>query len=167
MTTFTRGDRVAVDPNYPGVPRTVTGRVWIVDRVNPVNIVCRPEDGIGRGINYPKASLIALGAGDPPPAAPAVTTIARSLDTFVVGEIVTSTYGPVAGQPLVVLRDNGERLSAAPLGGDKDRYVRLSKTSVTRRDIAWLTQHLADQASTEVGAPCPTCGVEIDPDRSV
>ena len=141
MTTLTRGDRVAVDPNYPGVPRTVTGRVWIVDRVNPVNVVCRPEDGIGRGINYPKASLVPLGAGDPPPAAP-VTTTARVLDTFVLGDIVTSTYGPVAGKPLVVIRDNGERISAAPRGGDGDRYVRLSKASVTRRDLAWLTEHL-------------------------
>lgn len=140
--SLSRGDRVAVDPNYPGVPRTVVGRVWIVDRVNPVNIVCRPEDGIGRGINYPKASLLPLGADDAPPAAPTVATIGRVLDTFVLGEIVTSTYAPVAGQPLVVIRDSGNRISAAPLGGDRDRYVRLDKASVTRRDTAWLAEHL-------------------------
>ena len=142
MTTLTRGDRVAVDPNYPGVPRTVTGRVWIVDRVNPVNVVCRPEDGIGRGINYPKASLLPLGADEAPPAAQAVTTVERILTPFVLGDIVTSTYGPVAGKPLVVIRDNGNRISAAPLGGDGDRYVRLDKRSCTKRDLAWLTEHL-------------------------
>ena len=51
-------------------------------------------------------------------------------------------YGSQGHAHALNLRDSGARVSAAPLGGDADRYVRLDKRSCTKRDTAWLTEHL-------------------------
>lgn len=139
-TTLTRGTRVYVDPATPGAARNVLGKVWIVDRVNPVNVVCRPEDGSSRGINYPRTCLIPVPADGAIPAAAPVTEAPSAW--FVGGEIVTTTWAKGASKVWIVNRDNGDTVSCLPLGGDGGRYARLPKSGITRRDLAWLTEHL-------------------------
>jgi hypothetical protein len=143
IMSFSPGDRVYVDPATPGAARSVLGRVWIVSRVNRVNVVCRPEDGIGRGINYPASSLVALGADDIPADAsrPAPRPYVPT-EQFFGGEVVLTSWSGGKGKPYVISRDNGDTVSAVPLFGDHGRYIRVGKSTLTRLDAAALAETL-------------------------
>ncbi len=134
-----KGDRVYVDPATPGAARNVLGKVWIVDRVNPVNVVCKPEDGIGRGINYPRTSLRPI-EGDVP-----VPVRAETVDIpayFVGGEAVATDWPKGRDKVWIVNRDNGDTVSCLPLGGDGGRYARLPKSGITRLSLADVAERL-------------------------
>lgn len=138
------GDRVVVNPDYPGVRANVLGRVYVVDRVNPKNVVCRPEDGVGRGINYPKESL--LPATDENIAKAAAPRPYEPREFFTCGEIVTTKVpvkGREADEPFIVLKDDGNKVNIALLGGDNDRYWRMPASGLVKRDRTWLAGVIA------------------------
>lgn len=143
---FTKGQRVAVDPDFPGAARDVLGRTFVVQKVNPRNVQCTAEDG-GRGINYPKESLVALADGEQAPGLTPRPYVPREF--FTCGEIVTLNRPFkhwTTDQPMVVLADKGNRVNVTPLGGDADRYVRVPPAGLTKRSVEWLAERLVDMA---------------------
>jgi hypothetical protein len=140
--SFRTGDRVYVDPATPGAARNVLGRVWIVKRVNPVNVVCSPEDGVGRGINYPRTSLVALAPGESVPAGRPVIETVDIPAYFVGGEAVATDWPKGRDKVWIVNRDNGDTVSCLPLGGDGGRYARLPKSGITRLSLADVAERL-------------------------
>lgn len=136
------GDRVHVDPEGMGVPGGVVGRTFVVTKVNPTNVKCEATDG-GRGINFPAYLLV---QGDAPAASAAVGVPFVQREFFVIGEVVTlkrPMAGTPADLPYVVMKDDGRgKVNVAPLGGDRDRYVRVPHAGLVKRDLAWLAEHL-------------------------
>lgn len=139
------GDRVHVDPEGLGVPPGVVGRTFVVAKVNPKNVKCSATDG-GRGINFPAYLLV---PGDAP-AAPARAAVVGlpfvPREFFTLGEVVTlkrPMAGTPADLPYVVMKDDGRgKVNVAPLGGDRDRYVRVPTAGLVKRDLTWLAEHL-------------------------
>lgn len=142
-----RGDRVVTVAD-PSIPRSVAGRVFIVEKVNPKNVICRAEDG-GRGINYPKTLLTA--ATDDALAASSAPRPFVPVEHFEVGTIVTLTrpYRDWTTEtPLVVIGGRGDKVNVTLIGGDHDRYVRVpARSGLVRRDLAWLAERLLDEAT--------------------
>lgn len=134
--TFTVGDRVTISHEY--APTRLRGRVFIVERVNPKNVIARPEGG-GKGINYPKYTLEKV-VGE---AHGAVTvTEVPILTLHDPGSIVTlkqTPNGEKDNQPYIVIKDDGgERVNVTRLGGNEGRYWRVPRRGVEARDIEWL-----------------------------
>jgi hypothetical protein len=144
---FTIGDKVTPDPDAHGIPKATVGRIFIVRKVNPKNILCDAEDG-GRGISYPAEVLLPATDENLAKATTARPFVPREF--FVCGEVVTFARSAPKGfdldSPFVVLKDNGEKVNVAPLGGDEDRYWRVPHAGLTKRNIVWLTESLLDRA---------------------
>jgi len=145
MTTLKPGDHVYVDPNFPGAAADVLGREFIVQKINPKNVKCAAVDG-GRGINYPATSLVVYdGGGIPGPE----RVQQQPVEFFTAGEIVTLARpwkDWTTETPLVVLADKGRRVNVTPLGGAGDMYLRTPHVGLVKRDLAWLTERLVEQA---------------------
>lgn len=146
---FKPGDRVHVDPQYPGAPRSVLGRTFVVKKVNPKNVSCESTDG-GRGINYPKDSLVLGDAerGTGAPGSPVIGVPFVMPEFFGLGEIVTLKRpmpGTPADLPYVVIKDDGrDRVNVALVGNNDGRYVRAGRTGLVKRDREWLATRLLD-----------------------
>jgi hypothetical protein len=155
-----KGDRVTPDPDFPGLPAHTLGSIYIVEKVNPKNVIARPETGGGRGVNFPADAYLRVQPGQ------TVSDVARATATpvpfeettfFTAGEIVTikravgargETWG--TDDPMVVIRDGGQRtVNVTKLGGaDDDRYLRVPRAGLTKRDIGWLTERLMEEATS-------------------
>lgn len=150
--TFRRQQRVIVKPECAHqAPSGVMGRVFVVEKVNPKNLLCQAEDG-GRGINYPKDSLMpAPPPGEPLPEIPLGRPYEPAREEyFAAGEVVTldrafKDFG--TNTPMVVLQDKGTKVNVAPLFGDGDRYVRAAPTGLIKRSPAWLAERLLDRVT--------------------
>jgi hypothetical protein len=151
-----KGDRVTPNPNYAGLPAQTLGRIFIVDKVNPKNVRTTAEDG-GRGTNFPADAYVRVQPGE---TAPDVTArLRRELPLgrpyepavhFTLGEIVTlktafRDWG--TDEPLIVFKDGGDKVNVTKLGGDNDRYVRVPKAGLVKRDRSWLAERLMDEAT--------------------
>lgn len=145
MSKFKVGDKVTPDIDYPGLPEATLGRVFTVAKINPKNIRATADDG-GRGINFPEAALL-----------PATPENVNKLTThrpfvprefFCAGEIATFVRPPnghSAESPFVVLKDNGEKVNVALLGGEDDRYWRVPHSGLVKRDLTWLAEALLEK----------------------
>lgn len=148
MRKFKRDDKVTPIHDDDRVPADTRGRVFTVDKLNPKNIRCTADDG-GRGINFPDDLLVPatdenvkLGRGP-------LTRPFQPREFFEPGEIVTLKT-PFKNEiavdtPLVVLADK-QRVNVTPLGGNGGRYLRANPESLVKRDLAWLAEHLKDNA---------------------
>lgn len=138
---FTKGDRVYVDPAFAGIRDEVLGRVFVVRKVNPKNVLCDAEDG-GKGINYPAESLRPY-EGEIPAAAAVLGRPYVPVEFFDAGSIVTLT-APwrdwTTETPLVVLADKVNKVNVTRLGGDGDHYLRAPREGLTRRTVEWLAE---------------------------
>jgi hypothetical protein len=142
---FQVGDRVTPIVS-DRVPSGCAGREFIVRKVNPKKTRCDATDG-GRGINFPHDMLV-------PATEESLTANTWSrpyvpTEFFSAGEIVTLNRTWRDWTPdtaLVVMRDKGTRVNVTLLGGDSDRYLRCPREGLVRRDVAWLTEHLVDNA---------------------
>lgn len=151
-TTFTNGDRVTPDSTVFGPRPHTLGRVFIVQRVNPKNIVAKPEDGVGPASNYPKAMWLPatpenVQAGRDAAARGGVARVtAIPTQTFEAGEIVTlvKPYEMwTTDRPLVVTAVNARSVSVVSVGGgDSGRYMRVPHAGLVKRDRAWLAASL-------------------------
>lgn len=145
-----KGQRVTPDRDFPGLPSHTFGKVYKVERVNRVNVVAQPESPGERGVNFPAEAYIVLAADEQPQSAGvAVARPFQSREFFLCGEVVTlkrayKDWG--VGTPMVVLKDNGEKVNVTPLGGDGDRYLRIAGEGLVKRDLGWLTEVLVDAA---------------------
>lgn len=140
-----KGDRVYVDP--ADATPSVLGRVFVVEKVNPKNVLCRAEDG-GKGINYP-ATTLRIYEGDGVPILPLGRPYVP-IEFFTVGEIVTLTRpwkDWTTETPLVVIADKVKRVNVARLGGDGDHYLRTPREGLTRRTVEWLAEALLQEAT--------------------
>jgi hypothetical protein len=147
-TAFARGMLVIADPEQGfRVQPEVLGRVFRVTKVNPKNVQAEATDG-GRGINYPKDLLVpAPPEGEPVPA-PVLGRPYQPREFFSAGEVVTMSrpykeFGTES--PMVVLKDNDRKVNVAPLGGDRDRYIRCPPDGLVKRDLAWLAERLIEE----------------------
>lgn len=147
--TLRKGMRVTPDPEFPSLPAASLGRTFIVDRVNAVNTKTTAEDG-GRGTAYPHEAYIILADGQTPDDVAPEAEASTEFVWFALGQIVTVTQawkGWTTETPLIVLNDTGDdKVRVALLGGEGDRYARLSRKSLVKRDLAWLTEALVDAA---------------------
>lgn len=146
---FTVGQRIIVDPNGIGVSPSVLGRVFIVKRVNPKNVVCSPADGIGRGINYPKYLLLPAPEDDdaqgPAVLVPYVPPVFHDVGAIVTCEETLTYRGMTwpAGSPLIVWKCDGRKSNVVNLGGNPTGgYFRIPVARLTVRDAAWLAEYL-------------------------
>jgi hypothetical protein len=148
LRTFRVGDKVTPDPDFPGHLSDTLGQSFTVTKVNRVNLTLS-RDGGGRGYRCPPASLL-----------PATEENLKKAFTprpfqlrefFTAGEIVTvkSPSGQVSvGEPMIVLKDGANgKVNITKLGGDGDRYYRWPATSLVKRDVVWLAEHLLDKAT--------------------
>ncbi len=132
---FARGDLVVVKPAYARpADRGVTYRIT---KVMPVNLVVEPVTG-GRGLKAPKDMFA------PAPTNPADKGATVETPVPLWPATVITVAGPgwkqPPGQLYVVLRDNGDKVSIARLGGDGGRYWRgVRRTWLTVIDPAHLT----------------------------
>jgi hypothetical protein len=140
------GDRVVVNPDS-GAQRSVLGRVYVVDKVNPRNVRCKAEDG-GRGINWPAELLlpateenIAAQSNSPRPFQP--------VEFFTLGEIVTLKlpFRDFDTEVPMVVVGGRDKVNVAPLGGANDRYVRVPSSGLVRRDREWLATRLLEEVT--------------------
>jgi hypothetical protein len=119
------GSRVSVDhPKYPGV--------WIVKSNGPANASLEPEAG-GRGLKCPHTMLldpIESGAADGLRVVPVPT-----VEWYSEGELVLINGGKFVGV-WVVLKDGGEKVNLAKLGGDNGKYLRATKRGLARVSLA-------------------------------
>lgn len=140
---FAKGDKVIVNP--ADAPRGVAGVVYVVDRINPKNIIARPVGSVVRkGINYPKDLLrhydgevtdygtVAGGISVPIP------------EFFDIGQVVTFKTPPAGATtetPFVVIAQK-DRVNVTRLGGDGGRYWRAAPSGLVKRDLAWVAESL-------------------------
>lgn len=131
-----KGDRVRVDhPKHPGV--------WTVDRVDPVNVVLRPEGGVGRLLRCPPSLLR-------DPDAPIVTAVDATI--YNVGELVRIVSGRFAGL-YVVIRDGGaDKVNVAKLGGNGGAYVRALRGSISKVNPAEVLRNDYQEVGVDHGA---------------
>ena len=117
------GQRVVVnDSRFPGV--------WLIKNFGPKNATLEPEGG-GRGLRAPYYLL-----SPAPTDGSGITVTAVPLqEYFAAGELVRINDGRFAGI-YVVIKDSGDRVNVAKLGGDGGRYVRAYKRGVSRVDTA-------------------------------
>jgi len=144
---FAVGDLVTPDPAAVGVPTGALGRVYKVTKVNPKNLLCDAVDG-GRGINFPADMLVAHDEASTVNGA--VVRPFQPREFFVCGQIVTLKKAWKAWTtetPLVVMKDNGNKVNVTLLGGDEDRYLRVPPEGLQSRDAAWLAEALLDSAT--------------------
>ena len=145
--TFKIGERVIVDPHGIGVSRSVLGQVFVVEKVNPKNIVARPAGG-GRGINYPASLLLpAPPEGEPAPiGVPYVESVYVEKNAIVT---LNRQYKDITTETPMVNHKAGfgtDQLNLFRLGDTSGRYVRVPASAVTVRDVAWLTERLVEMA---------------------
>lgn len=146
MTGLKKGDRVYVDPAFAA--EGVVGRVFVVHKINPKNVLCTAEDG-GKGINYPHGSLRPY-EGEIPGAAAVLGRPFVPTEFFNAGEIVTLTRpwkDWTTETPLVVLADKVKRVNVTRLGGAGDQYLRVPHGGLTRRTVEWLAQALLQEVT--------------------
>jgi hypothetical protein len=143
--TFTTGDLVMVNPAY--ARPNERGIVYRVTKVLPVNIQVTPVAG-GRPMRANPDMFL------PAPTGAATTDTTSSTDTTGVtyqpaplplyAATIVTVAGPGWRQPAdqlyVVLRDNGDKVSLAKLGGDNGRYWRgVRRTMLTVIDPTHIT----------------------------
>lgn len=137
--TFTKGMRVRSTSNrYPGLG-TVT-------KVNPVNVKVQMDSGIT--VNFGKSYL--RPAGDESAPAPVVTVTEVPLPDFnaypagtVVRFIDPRAITRFGAGLFVVIKNGGDRINVAKIGGDNDRYVRAAAQGLVRVPLSEVAQHLA------------------------
>lgn len=113
--TFKVGDRVSIDhPNYPGI--------WVIKKLAPVNATLENAD-TGRPLKAPRTMLI-----EP---SNVRVDLAPMHEYYSMGELVRISAGKFSGL-YVVLDDRGEKLRLVRLGGDNNRYLRVTKRGLTR-----------------------------------
>jgi hypothetical protein len=142
------GDRVIIDPAV--ATARFLGKVYVVDRFGPKNVVCSLEgsDNPADGVRCrPEYLLPAPPAGEAPPLGRPFVPI----EFFDVGQVVTvaSPSSKVAAdQPMVVIADKGRDVVnvVALGGGDGGRYWRWPRKALVKRDLAWLTERLVEMA---------------------
>jgi hypothetical protein len=125
LPTIKVGAKVSVDdPKYPGT--------WTIKSVGPKNCVVIPDTG-GRGLRAPKWMLKEATAEAVTAAADAAPYVHYSA-----GEIVRLVRGSDAQRDglWVVLVDKGERINVTKLGGDGDRYLRVSRSWLSKVNLA-------------------------------
>lgn len=142
---FNPGDRVVPDPAMDGHPASVLGKVFIVDRRGPKNLIMRAEEG-GPGYRAPDGYML------PAPAPGERAPIGRPfverpwIDT---GSIVTlkRAYQEIkTDTPMVVIKGGDSKVNVVRLGDTSGRYVRAPVASIELRDLAWLTERLVEMA---------------------
>lgn len=115
-----KGDRVVFLPEFGRA--TDVGRVYVVDRIMPVNVVILPEGG-GRGVRVKPFMIGPAPVGGTPAA---TSQIVAYFPPLWPGQVV-SVAGPGWREPEHVLfvvlgdRDNN-KTRLAKLGGDEGRY---------------------------------------------
>lgn len=142
---FNPGDRVVPDPAMDGHPASVLGKVFVVNRRGPKNLIMRAEEG-GPGYRAPDGYMLpapAPGERAPigRPYVPAVWIDTGSIVTLkrAYQEIKTDT-------PLIVIKGGADKVNVVRLGDTSGRYVRAPVASIELRDLAWLTERLVEMA---------------------
>jgi hypothetical protein len=116
------GEKVGVDhAKYPGV--------WVVKKVNPVNVVLEPEGG-GRPLRCHPSLLT------DPPKPGAVVTAVPVAEYYNPGELIRITSGRYAGLYVVIADKGGDKVNLAKLGGDGGRYLRAIRVGLVKVDPA-------------------------------
>lgn len=145
------GDRVVVDAE---VARAADrGVIYQVTKTLKVNVIVEPEGG-GRPMRINPIYLL------PAPQTPttAIDAAGRPYQPPLDQGTVVTVAGPGWTQPpdqlYVVLRNNGDRLAIAKLGGEQGRYWRVGRSRVTVIDPTriTLTGGAAEPAPEPVGA---------------
>ena len=117
--------------------------VWIVKKVNPVNVLLTPEHG-GRGLNVAPEYIAPEGStGDLHPTR--MVEYRKPLDA---GTLVEWDGGrrPGAAGLYVVTKDNGDTANIVRLGGEGGRYWRIpGARGLTVVDVARVTVAPAEQ----------------------
>lgn len=98
---------------------------WTVEKVNPSTVVLKQE-GRDRGLKCYKSSLLDE---------PVLGKPYEPVNIFACGEVVTWNSPQAGGDLFVVLADKGQKVNIAKLGGDNDRYWRVSN----RRSLTVVT----------------------------
>lgn len=117
------GDRVSV--NHPK-----HGGVWIVKKVNEVNVLLEPQGG-GRPLRCPPSLLV------PPGETP------RVYDSVLYnpGELVRIPTGKHAGLYVVIADRGADKVNIARLGGDGGAYLRAFRGSISKVDATEIVRN--------------------------
>ena len=142
------GDRVRVnDPKYPGV--------WIVREFLVKNIKLEPETG-GRGLKCPRWMLT-----DPESAPPTGPFGRPYVQIPPLGSLVVCSDPRTHGYFVVIGGRNG-RVNIAQLGGDGDRYWRMSPTTLTVIDPDTVIAAVPGQAPPASAFSDDALATELD-----
>lgn len=151
IRTFAVGDRVTFPPESL-VKEKLKGVTFIVTetpRENPRrrNLTIQQEGG-GPKYSVRASELIEATApeGTPPGMRPF-----QPIEFFDPGQVVTITNGQrkriSPEDPFVVLKDGGTgNVNVARVGGDGGNAWRWPRAALVKRDVAWLTERLAEMA---------------------
>lgn len=130
--TFFKGMRVTSSSHkFPGS--------GTVEKVLPVNVKVKMDDG--RLVTFARSFLRPEGE------APVATVVALpDYLAFPAGTVVRfkdeRAVGRFGGGLYVVIKNGGDRINVAKMGGDNDRYVRAPAASLVRVPLTEVASHL-------------------------